>query len=178
MSGQPSSKRSLFISIVVMILIVTVIVLLNLADFPALFPADASSQEDVAASEAATIAVERIFSVDYREGKEAWLARICEVSSIAGCELLASGSDAMWEKFQKEKTVVGAARYGMKKLGERAGEQVWKVEITLSGSLPGSDKSEDSAYVLLVNQEEGWKFDRFLLPQEIQLFSDVDEGSK
>jgi hypothetical protein len=167
LTDHPSSKRGLIVSILVIFLVAAVLILLNLEGFPGLSASNSSSQEDAAAAEVATYAVESIFNVDYREGIEAWLERICEVSSKAGCDLLASGSDAMWEKYLKEKTVVGAARYGMEKLSDRGEEQVWKMEITLSAPFPGSNKTEDSAYVLLVKQGKTWKFDRFLLPGEI-----------
>jgi hypothetical protein len=39
--------------------------------------------------------------------------------------------------------------------------------ITLSSPLPGSNKTQDTAYVALVKTDGGWKFDRFLMAAEI-----------
>lgn len=38
--------------------------------------------------------------------------------------------------------------------------------------LPGGNKSEDEAYVLVVKTDRGWKFDRFLLEPEVQVLKD------
>jgi hypothetical protein len=49
-----------------------------------------------------------------------------------------------------------------------ADEQVWRVSITLTQPLPGSEKTSDEAYALVVREKDVWKFDRFLMDKEIQ----------
>jgi hypothetical protein len=58
--------------------------------------------------------------------------------------------------------------------------------ITLSSPLPGSNKTQDTAHVILAKTESGWKFDRFLMEEEINAIltreksspSMVEEGNK
>ena len=53
-------------------------------------------------------------------------------------------------------------------------------------SLPGSNKTQDTAYVVLAKTESGWKFDRFLMEEEINAIlarritptTTVEEGKK
>jgi hypothetical protein len=42
------------------------------------------------------------------------------------------------------------------------------VRIQLSAPLPGSETTADTAYALAVRTNAGWKFDRFLMPEEIR----------
>ena len=130
--------------------------------------------------------VEQVFQVNYQEGIEAWLERICEVSTPAGCELFSAGADRMWEKYVDAKSVVTAASQAVEKVADNGSEQVWQMTITLSSPLPGSNKTQDTAYVVLAKTENGWKFDRFLMEAEINAIlarektptTTVEEGKK
>jgi hypothetical protein len=127
----------------------------------------ASTIEDSLVSDTAVTAIEKVFQVNYQEGKEAWLERICELSTPAGCELFSAGADRMWEKYVDAKSVVTASTQAVEKVAENGSEQVWQMTITLSSPLPGSNKTQDTAYVVLAKTESGWKFDRFLIDAEI-----------
>jgi len=50
------------------------------------------------------------------------------------------------------------------------------VTIQLSQPLPGSEKTQDEAYGLAVRENGVWKFDRFLLPQEIDALQQSNQG--
>ena len=126
-----------------------------------------SPTADESAAAAATAAVEQVFRVDYHEGKAVWLARICAKSTPAGCALFSDGADRLWEKYEQAGTIVAARVKSTQQITAGVAEQVWRTEVTLSSPLPGSIKTEDSAYVVLVRTEEGWKFDRFLLQAEV-----------
>lgn len=120
------------------------------------------------ASTAAVAALKAFFQVDYRQGQDGWLAQVCELSTPAGCELLRLTADPMWAKFQAEETMVDATVQAEKNLKVSNTEQVWQMSIHLSAPLPGSNKTEDNAYISLVSTSDGWKFDRFLLAPEVQ----------
>lgn len=126
-----------------------------------------STSEDHLASNAAVIAIENIFQVNYQEGKETWLNRICENSTPAGCELFTVSADRLWEKYVDAKSVITATAQALHKVADNGSEQVWEMSIFLSSPLPGSNKTQDSAYVVIVKTEKGWKLDRFLLEGEI-----------
>src|SRR5690606_8734432 len=92
----------------------------------------AATNEDSLVSTAAVNAIEKVYQVNYQEGKEAWLERICEVSTPAGCELFSAGADRMWEKYVDAKSVVTAATAAVEKVADNGSEQVWQMTITLS----------------------------------------------
>ncbi len=123
--------------------------------------------EDIKASQAAISAVEKIFQIDATKSKEDWLKGICEVSTPAGCTLITTGADRMWAQYVAAKTVIGAEVQPLQKLADNGREQVWQVAISLTAPLPGSNKTEEIAYVALAKTGDQWLFDRFLLQAEI-----------
>ena len=129
----------------------------------------APQQEDALASDAAVFALEAFFHLDYEQGKENWINRICTVSTLSGCQLISAGADPLWINYQEAKVKVTASVTPVEKLAETATEQIWKMAITLSNPLPGSNKTQDTAYVAIVKTDSRWKFDRFLLEPEIEV---------
>ena len=125
------------------------------------------SIDDSLASSAAVFTTQNVFQIDYREGHDAWLKRICEQSTPAGCDLIKMGAEGMWEKYLDTKSVISATVQPISKLADNGSEQVWKLDITLSSPLPGSNKTKDSAYVAMAKSDGAWKFDRFLMQAEI-----------
>ena len=124
-------------------------------------------KEDIKASQAAASAVEKIFQIDTTKTKEDWLKGVCAVSTPAGCTMISGGADRMWAKYVEAKTVVNAEVQPLQKLADNASEQVWQVAVSLTSPLPGSNKTEDIAYVALAKTGDQWLFDRFLLQPEI-----------
>ncbi len=119
-------------------------------------------------SAAITAGVEAFFNIDYHEGKDAWLKRICATSSDNGCKYFQSGSDALWKRFADFQIVTQGKVQLLERVRATDKEQVWHVSIRLTQPLPGSEKTSDEAYVLAVRTPSGWRFERFLLEQEIQ----------
>ena len=163
----PVSKRNVIVAIILSVVIAAAILVIE--NWPLRPEQDStpSTREDNLASAVAVSAVERVFQVDYQEGKEAWLKRICDVSTPAGCQLFSVGADRMWERYVDARSVVTSASQSAEKVADKATEQVWRLSIHLSSPLPGSDKTQDTAYVVLAKTNGGWKFDRFLMAGEI-----------
>jgi len=172
------SKRHIFTAAILTLVIVTGILVIQ--NWPS-HSGQGDPQmnvEDRLAFSAAVSAVEKIFQVDYREGKETWLSRICEVSTPAGCQLFSIGAESMWQKYIDSKTIVSAQVQAVGKAADNGQEQVWELAITLSSPLPGSNKTQDTAYVSLVKADNGWKFDRFLMEAEINALLLPLEGTR
>jgi hypothetical protein len=74
----------------------------------------------------------------------------------------------LWQKYVDAKTSVQAKVTVLERLTGRPTEQVWKMEVQVSAPLPGSNKTKDEAYVLVLKTADGWKFDRFLFEPEVQ----------
>ena len=125
--------------------------------------------EDEQASAVVVAGVEAFFDVDYQKGQDAWLTQFCAVASGGGCQMTKLGAGALWKKYQDAKTVTSASITLEQKVKQTVSEQVWRVRIQLSAPLPGSGITVDTAYVLAVNTNTGWKFERFLMPEEIQV---------
>jgi len=90
------------------------------------------------------------------------------VSTPTGCQFISAGADQLWSKFQEAKANATATVTPVLKVAETATEQVWKMSVSLSAPLPGSNKMQDTAYVAVIKTDNGWKFDRFLLVPEIK----------
>lgn len=186
MKEIPVSKRNLLIAVILAVVIAVGILVIENWPLRMEQGSAPSTNEDSLVSTAAVNAIEQVFQVNYQEGKEAWLERICEVSTPAGCELFSAGADRMWEKYVDAKSVVTAASQAAEKVADNGSEQVWQMTITLSSPLPGSNKTQDTAYVVLAKTENGWKFDRFLMEEEINAIlargktptTTVEEGKK
>jgi len=163
----PVSKRNLIFAVMLAVVIAVGILVIENWPLHTEQGSTASTNEDSLVSAAAVTAIEKVFQVNYQEGKEVWLNRICELSTPAGCELFSAGADRMWEKYVDAKSVVTASSQAVEKVADNGSEQVWQMTITLSSPLPGSNKTQDTAYIVLAKTESGWKFDRFLMEEEI-----------
>ena len=131
--------------------------------------------DDNQASVAVSAGAKAFFTVNYEEGKDTWLERLCATSTQSGCLFATSGSTSLWRRYTEMKTVT-TADVAPKTLVRRSeNEQVWLVTIQLSQPLPGSEKTQDEAYGLAVLENGVWKFDRFLLPQEIDALQQSNE---
>jgi hypothetical protein len=163
----PVSKRNMIVAVILAVVLAVGILVIQNWPLRAEQGSAPSTSEDSLVSAAAVSATDKVFQVDYQEGKEAWLKRICEVSTPAGCQLLSAGADSMWKKYVDAKSVVTAAAQAVEKVADNGSEQVLRMIITLSSPLPGSNKTQDTAYVVLMRTDSGWKFDRFLMEPEI-----------
>ena len=167
MKEIPISKRNVIVAVILAVVLAIGILVIQNWPLHNEQGSTPSTSEDSLVSAAAVSAIEKVFQVDYQEGKEAWLKRICEVSTPAGCQLLSAGADSMWKKYVEAKSVVTAAAQTVEKVADNGSEQVWRMTITLSSPLPGSNKTQDTAYVVLKKTDSYWKFDRFLMEAEI-----------
>ncbi|MBI9050038.1 MAG: hypothetical protein JEZ00_11500 [Anaerolineaceae bacterium] len=161
------TRRNLWIALTLAIVLAIGIIAIRMIPLDRQQKDAVSGQDDQMASEAAVMAMESFFNIDAKEGKEVWLDRICTISTESGCELLSAGADAMWAHYQEENIHISALVSPVKKISETEREQVWQMSILLSAPLPGSNKTEDMAYVVMTKKEGIWKFDRFLLKPEI-----------
>lgn len=168
MKEIPISKRNIIVAIILAVVIALGIIAIQALPLHSRSQSSVSNQEDNLASKAAVSALQAFFHVDYRNENETWLNEVCAESTPTGCQLITSGADAMWSKFQEGKADVTATVTPQEKVAETATEQVWKMLISLSAPLPGSNKIQDTAYVAVVKTDNGWKFDRFLLEPEIK----------
>ncbi len=132
--------------------------------------------DDRQASEAVVAGVKTFLTVNYAEGKDAWLERFCATSTQSGCLFATSGSTSLWRRYTEMETITTAEVAPKTLIRRSENEQVWLVTIQLSQPLPGSEKTQDEAYGLAVREDSVWKFDRFLMPQEIDALQQSNDG--
>lgn len=126
------------------------------------------SPDQAAAEQAAVKGTQAFFQIQSEAGKDAWLKHFCAISTENGCAFIQMGADRLWKKYTETKTSILATAKAIEQVSATTAEQVWKLEVTLSEPLPGSNKTQEAAYVLVLKTDAGWKFDRFLLEPEIQ----------
>jgi hypothetical protein len=162
------SKRNLFLILLTILLTGAGLILIQQfaprpsAQTPTPLP------EETEAAKAAVEGTQAFFQIQIDLGKDAWLNHFCSLSTENGCAMTRMGADRLWKKYAEAKTSVQATAKALEQVSKTANEQVWKVEVTLSEPLPGSNKTQDDAYVLAVKTDTGWKFDRFLLEPEVK----------
>ena len=120
------------------------------------------------------------YSIDYQDGSDVWAARLCSVSTQPACEFYQTiVAPFLWLEFETYHSLIVAETGKATLLSEEtagtradAPMQVWQVAVTLSDPWPqGDGQTSFPAYVLVVKEESGWKFERFLLPEEIEKYS-------
>ena len=162
------SKRNTFLILLTILLTGAGIILIQqFAPKPPVQVATPSPDETEAAK-AAVEGTQAFFQIQVDSGKDTWLNHFCSLSTENGCALTRMGADRLWKKYAEAKASVQATAKALEQVSKTPSEQVWKVEVTLSEPLPGSNKTQDEAYVLSVKTDAGWKFDRFLLEPEVQ----------
>jgi len=127
-------------------------------------------------SGAALAGVETFYSVDYHDGQDVWAARLCALSTEPACNFYQNTvAPFLWPDFEASQTLVTTEANEAVMLAEEiastrgnAPMQVWQVAVNLSTPWPqGDGQTSFPAYVLVVREESGWKFERFLLEEEL-----------
>ena len=125
---------------------------------------------------AAIAGVEAFYSVDYTESSDVWAARLCALSSEPACDFYQNTiMPYVWPEIVSTQTTVIAATDQVVKLADEVADtrdaepmQVWRMNVSLSQPWPqGNGQTEFPAYVLVVREKNGWKFERFLLNDEL-----------
>ncbi len=133
---------------------------------------------------AALAGAQVFYSVDYHDGQDVWAARLCSVSTQPACDFYQNTvAPFLWQGFETAQTVVTARAGNATLLAEEtaatrqdAPMQIWRVWLELSAPLPqGNGQTSFPAHVLVVREEAGWKFERFLLEDELVKYAGDEE---
>ena len=170
------SKRSLILIFLLVVCAAAVGLGIRYADQIIPHPTPTPPADDTQASAAVVAGVKAFFTVNYAEGKDAWLERFCATSTQSGCQFAKSGSRSLWRRYTEMKTITTAEVAPKTIIRRSENEQVWLVNVQLLQPLPGSEKTQDDAYGLAVRENGRWKFDRILLPQEIDALQQSNGG--
>ena len=126
---------------------------------------------------AAVTGAEAYFSVNVEKGYEAWLKGVCDVSTKAGCDLTKTlaESSGMWKQVEAQKTtrqVKAQAVAIVDKAKDSTTAAVWKIKV-----MENFTDKQSELFVAVAKEGDTWKFDRLLLKQEAERYTQI-EGNK
>ena len=140
----------------------------------------ATPDGDQLAQAAAVAGIQAFYSVDYRTGQQAWLDRLCAASTQIGCAIDQNAlAPSLWPDFLKNQIVTTVQASIQSKVFDQtlsgrvnARAQIWQAQIQLSAPWPQQTQplTQFSALVLVIQDQSGWKFERFLTEEETQVY--------
>jgi hypothetical protein len=179
------SKKHLFVWLLVIILLV--VVGFGIYVFRRFLPGqEVLPQSGVAASltapdddqlarAAAVAGAQAFYTVDFRNGKQAWLDQLCAVSTSAGCAIDQNVFvPALWPQLDAANTSTTVQVSAQEKVLDQTNplgevlQQVWKLDIQLSAPWQAQERPLTSfpAFALVMRENGVWKFERFLTEDE------------
>lgn len=127
--------------------------------------ADASAADP--AGVVAESGVEALLTVNYEAGVDAWLEKVCAISTEEGCQIAqamyAKGIQANLETYQVDQTCEARARKMVSETPAAEGNparQIWAVEIQKSGW--GEVMTDITAAVVVLGEDGHWVFETVL----------------
>lgn len=119
---------------------------------------------------AARAGVEAFLSVDAKAGKAAWIEKVCQVSTPAGCKMTAEAfAPMLWPSVEKKnlRLVCKAASASMRMSVQEPSEaEIWELKAVCTN--PDTGEKNDSVTQVIVSKssDAGWKFERIRFDQE------------
>ena len=111
--------------------------------------------------------VEALLTVDADAGVDAWLEKVCAISTADGCQIAQAmypkGIQANLEKYQAGQICEATARKMVSETAAAEGkpaQQIWAVEIQTSGW--GETRTDITTAVLVKGEDGSWVFDTML----------------
>ncbi len=130
----------------------------------------AGGADELAMNPAGSVAeagVEALLTVDADAGVDAWLEKVCAISTADGCQIaqamFAKGIQANLEKHQADQVCEASARKMVSETAAGEGkpaQQIWAVEIQTSGW--GEAKSDITAAIVAQDEDSNWVFETIL----------------
>ncbi len=124
------------------------------------------------AEAAARAGAEAFLSVDGQADKDAWIQKVCQVSTPAGCQLAERVYAPMaWPSIQAKGLrfsckAVSASQVQLAKTDD--GFQLWELKTVCTNLDTGETSSSNTQALVSGSSEAGWKFERVLFDEEAQ----------
>ena len=169
------NKKEIVISPTRVVTVLIVFLMLATAGFvivpriPAVF---VQKSIGLTAEAAARAGAEAFLSVDGKASKDAWVAKICQVSTPTGCKLANQVYAPMvWPSIQAKGLrfsckAVTASQVESAKTGDAT--QLWELNMVCTNLDTGETSSKVSQALVSGNATAGWKFERILFDEEVQ----------
>jgi hypothetical protein len=130
------------------------------------------AQVGMSAEVAARTGTEVFFSVNTKLGQEAWLRKVCEISTTNGCQLTTKVfAPMMWPSIE-QKGLRLSCKVTSAVLGQDLSKkntlpaQSWKLTATCTNLDTGETSNGNTTVFVSETADAGWKFDRVAFDQE------------
>ena len=154
------------------------------ASVPTLSATALAGQEDAAARDAALAGAQAFYTVDYQKGQQAWLDKLCSVSTQTGCTVYQNVIiPHLWSQLEGARIATTAQVSAQEKVQDQvastrgnAPTQIWQLQIQLSAPWPmqTTPQTTFTALALVIKENGVWKFERFLTEDETKIYAPKD----
>lgn len=151
------------------------------AAWPLIFSIDVSpstpqTNPDLAAAQAG---VQAFYQLDYRESAETWAARVCDLSTAAGCQAMRLGLLPMVRaEVERHQVVTGSMVQPVALLEDRGNIRVWQLLVTLNHPWPGLSQASQPVLAEVAQESGTWQLHRILFVQENARFDEQEVGNE
>ena len=124
------------------------------------------------AETAARAGLEAFLSVDVKAGKEAWVEKVCQVSTPQGCKMVSEAYASMvWPAVEKQGLRLNCKSASATKvtaLHKPAEIEIWELKTVCTNVDTGEMDNSTTQVIVSQTAETGWKFERIRFDQETQ----------
>ncbi len=122
------------------------------------------------AEAAARAGVEAFLSVDAKVGKTAWIDKVCQVSTPAGCKMAGEAfAPMLWPSVEKKNLRLdckAASASMMMAMKESSEAEIWELKTICTNPDTGEMNNSLTQVIVTKTAEAGWKFERIRFDQE------------
>lgn len=124
------------------------------------------------ADAAARVGVEAFLSVDAKAGKNAWISKVCEASTLTGCKLAKQVyAPMLWPSIEKKMLrfsckAISASQVQLTKAD--APSELWELKTVCKNLDTGETNNNTTRAIVSGTSNAGWKFERVLFDEETQ----------
>jgi hypothetical protein len=122
-------------------------------------------------AQAAVKALTAFYTLDYTEPAAQWQARVCALSTPAGCQLIQSlFAPAVRQVVEANQVKTGCTVQAVRMVESDGATRIWQMEVTLNNPWP-SEKATTPVYAEVAQANGVWLLNRILFDQEAARFA-------
>lgn len=126
--------------------------------------------------QAALAGVQAFYSLDFRETSQAWLARVCALSTRQGCQVIrAHFAPAIQHVLETHRPQTTSQVTVVRRVEEQPGRSIWLLQVRLTRPWPGLQAATQPVYAEVALEDGRWLLQRILFAQEAARFAEVED---
>ncbi len=116
---------------------------------------------------AAALGISTLYTVSAAEGVDAWLERVCAISTEAGCEFTQTAYKPGFSRIMQGGVETAAYAQPIERMEGNGTYSVWKLSLTVDNPWAGLE-NPTIVYALVYQEGDAWLFGRVLFEQEVE----------